>query len=98
MKPFKIFVILACLCFSIRALPSAIISRDTNIVVTDYLNVPGPLTFDSSVLELAWSSHPNTKLYIQEYISNGARLDQYNKMLFIQVFRDNVSIEKVIET
>jgi hypothetical protein len=53
--------------------------------IKDYLNVPGPLLFDNTHYDLAWSSHPSNNYYAQEYIPEGDNIDNFNKMILINV-------------
>jgi hypothetical protein len=57
--------------------------------VKDYLNVPGPLMFDNINYNLAWSSHPADNYYLQEYIPQSDSIDNFNKMILINVIVSN---------
>jgi hypothetical protein len=65
--------------------------------VKDYLNVPGPLMFDNANYNLAWSSHPNANYYMQEYIPQGDNLDNFNKMVLINlIVSDSIKLDDVV--
>ncbi|MEP6466008.1 MAG: hypothetical protein ABJB05_06865 [Parafilimonas sp.] len=65
--------------------------------IKDYLNVPGPLTFDNTNYNLAWSSHSADNYYIQEYIPQGDNLDSFNKMVLINVIiSDSIKLNEVV--
>ena len=69
---------------------------DTNKITMDYLNVPGPLTFENLTFNLVWSSHPTTALYIQEYIQDKELAAHYTRMLLIQLIVDTQKIENLL--
>src|SRR5579871_178830 len=65
--------------------------------VKDYLNVPGPLTFDNTNYNLAWSSHPSENYYMQEYIPQSDSIDNFNKMILINIITSNsIKIDEVV--
>jgi hypothetical protein len=65
--------------------------------VKDYLNVPGPLTFDNINYNLAWSSHPADNYYLQEYIPQEDNLDNFNKMVLINaIISDSIKLDDVV--
>lgn len=53
--------------------------------VTEYLNVPGPIVLNKESFNLAWSSHPSTNYYKQEYIGSKDRLEKFKKMVMVEV-------------
>jgi len=53
--------------------------------VTDYLNIPGPVTFNKEVFKLTWSSHPSATYYKQEYIGAKDNAEQFKKMVMIEL-------------
>jgi hypothetical protein len=63
----------------------------------DYLSVKGPLNFNNTEFELAWSSNPNEVLYIQEYLPIGESLEMFNQMLTIQLFRNNITVSEAVD-
>jgi hypothetical protein len=64
--------------------------------VKEYLNVPGPLNLDKTLYNLAWSSHPNSHYFKQEYIPTGDDIEHFNKMVFIDVLTDTFTLEQVV--
>ena len=64
--------------------------------VIDYLNVPGPLTLDKTHYNLAWSSHPNSQYFKQEYIPTTDHIEHFNKMVFIDVLTDTFTLQEVV--
>jgi hypothetical protein len=65
--------------------------------VKDHLNVPGPLLFDSTHYDLAWSSHPSDNYYAQEYIPKGDSIDNFKKMILINVMvSDSIKLDDVV--
>jgi hypothetical protein len=55
---------------------------------TDYLSVPGPITFDKTTYNLIWTSHPSDNFYTQEYIPAGDTVEKFKTMVLIDVTRD----------
>ncbi|RTL59380.1 MAG: hypothetical protein EKK37_12680 [Sphingobacteriales bacterium] len=65
--------------------------------VKDYLNVPGPLTFDKTDYNLTWSSHPSDIYYMQEYIPKGDNIDKFKNMVLLNVIAsDSLKLEAVV--
>jgi hypothetical protein len=71
---------------------------DDNFIDTakDYLNVPGPINLDNTHYNLAWSSHPNSHYFKQEYIPTGDDIEHFSKMVFIDVLTDTFTLEEVV--
>lgn len=61
----------------------------------DYLNVPGPIGFDSAQYFLKWSSNPLTGYYKQEYLQKKDDFTNFNKMLLLE-YADGISTENAI--
>lgn len=64
--------------------------------ITEYLNIPGPITLDSKTYQLAWSSHPNENYFKQEYLSSNENLQKYNTMILIDFVKGNFEIKDAI--
>ncbi|MFD2555123.1 hypothetical protein [Sphingobacterium tabacisoli] len=62
----------------------------------DKIGVKGPLTFDKTVFNLAWSSNPNKGYYVQEYLPKGEKVENFNQMLSIQLLEADISINNVV--
>src|SRR5260221_4996738 len=95
MRHYTSITIFLCFCLSTRATPSTGDLFDT-VIVNDYLNVLGPVFFDGTTFNLAWSSHPKTGLYVQEYIPNQEQVERYSKMFLIQAIVDTLKIEQLL--
>jgi len=50
---------------------------------TDRIGVPGPLAFNKTAFNLAWTSKPSDNYYIQEYLPKGDNVDRFNQMISI---------------
>ena len=87
--------IFLCFYLSTKAAPSKGTLSDTTIV-TDYLNVQGPILFDGTTYALTWSSHPKTGLYVQEYVPTQEQVKHYSKMFLIQAITDTLKIEQLL--
>lgn len=64
---------------------SAVSFAQANKTVTDYLGIPGPVTLNKINYSLAWSSHPSSTYYKQEYIPAGEKVERFNKMILVEV-------------
>lgn len=62
----------------------------------DYLNVPGPVSFNNTVFQLVWSSNPNANYYKQEYIPSGETAEKYNQMLLLEVVIGNLTVKDAV--
>ena len=47
--------------------------------ITEYLNVPGPIVFNKDSFKIAWSSHPSSNYYKQEYIGSKDKIEKFKK-------------------
>ena len=71
--------------------------KDKEDEVKDYLNVPGPIIFDKTNYNLAWSSHPADNYYIQEYIPQDENIDNFNKMVLINaIVSDSIKLDEFV--
>ncbi|GAB2549260.1 hypothetical protein [Rufibacter soli] len=58
---------------------------------TDYLNIPGPISFNQTTFHLAWSSNPNPSYFKQEYIPAGESAEKFNQMVLLEVVTGNLT-------
>ncbi len=65
-------------------------------VVTDYLNVPGPVLFGNANYYLAWSSRPVDNYYKQEYLAKGDSLEHFSKLVLIDVLEDTIKPKELV--
>jgi len=61
-----------------------------NKPITEYLNVPGPIILNKDSFKLAWSSHPSSNYYKQEYIGSKDKLEKFKKMVTVEVLTGDV--------
>lgn len=52
---------------------------------TDYLHVPGPISFKQKEYFLSWSSHPSENYYKHEYLPKGESAEDYHQMIMLEV-------------
>lgn len=64
--------------------------------VTEYLNIPGPITIDSKTYYLAWGSHPNDNYYKQEYLTSNDNIEKYNTLIMIDFVKGNFKVEDAV--
>ncbi|MEP7236339.1 MAG: hypothetical protein ABI685_00675 [Ferruginibacter sp.] len=77
----------------------AIIAHGQNSkTVTEYLNVPGPITINNESFSLAWSSHPSATYYKQEYIGAKDKLEHFKKMVLVEVLTGNAKAADLAQT
>lgn len=62
----------------------------------DRINVPGPIKFNSTIYDLAWSDKPRDTYYIQEYLPAGESVESFNQMLSIHFFDVEITIEEAV--
>lgn len=63
----------------------------------DRLGVKGPLEFNKTNFNLAWTDHPNDNYYIQEYLPIGEKTDRFNQMLTIHLFDTDINVEEAVK-
>jgi len=50
----------------------------------DLLGVPGPVSFQNTQFDLAWTSHPTADYFKQEYLPAGQTPEHFNDMFIIE--------------
>jgi len=68
----------------------------TTKIPTDYLGVPGPISFDKSPYKLVWTSHPTENYYKQEYLSKGEKIEKYKQLILLEVLTGNSKLKDVV--
>lgn len=63
--------------------------------IIDYLSTGTELNFNNEKYELAWSSHPNTTYFKQEYLRKSDKLEKYEKMLMVEAIKTTLNPENV---
>lgn len=63
---------------------------------TDYLKVPGPINFNNTAFNLAWSSNPNANYFKQEYVPAGEVVEKYNQMVLLEVVLGDLTVEDAV--
>jgi hypothetical protein len=64
----------------------------------DRLGVKGPLSFDNSVYNLSWSSHPSPDYFKQEYLPKGDNADKFKSMLMVEVATGNIAVKSAMDS
>lgn len=62
----------------------------------DYMQVPGPLTFDNTTYHLAWSSKPTDNYFKQQYLAHGDSMAHYSKMLVMDILIDTIKPKSLV--
>jgi hypothetical protein len=60
--------------------------------VVNYYGISETITFSKMNYNLAWSSHPNTQYYKQEYIPQGNNIERYNDMIIIDFIQRDIPV------
>jgi len=63
----------------------------------DRLGIPGPLDFDGTSYDLAWSSHPSPAYYKQEYLPAGQGSANYTSMLIVELVDSAASVASAVK-
>lgn len=62
----------------------------------DRIGVAGPLVFNDTVFNLAWTAHPDETYYAQEYLPEGENVETFDQMLAVHVFLKDVKPKKAV--
>jgi len=65
-------------------------------VPTDRIGVKGPLKFDKTDFNLAWTDKPRDTYFIQEYLPAGEKPESFNRMLTIHIFDSDMSANNAV--
>ncbi|MDR2149202.1 MAG: hypothetical protein LBE91_22405 [Tannerella sp.] len=63
----------------------------------DRMGVKGPLKFNGINFNLAWTDRPRDTYYIQEYLPDGERVENFNQLLTIHILDTDVSLPRAVE-
>lgn len=85
---YKIFILCFAICLSQRgfAVQKAI----------DYLGVGEKIEFAGQDYYLAWSSHPKSNFYKQEYILKNDQLPNYKRMIMVDFLAEDIEIKSAV--
>jgi hypothetical protein len=72
-------------------------AQTTNSPV-DYLNVPGPISFNNTSYNLSWTSHPSETYYKQEYLVKGDNADKFKTMLLLEVLTGATNLKNIADS
>lgn len=68
------------------------------IAQEELLGIPGPIVFEETEFELAWTSHPAETYYKQEYVPAGEAVESYVQMFMIDVLTEGQTPEGAAAT
>ena len=63
---------------------------------TEYMGVPGPVTFDKTLYYLTWSSHPSDNYYKQEYLAKGESVDKFKKLILLEMLTGDTKLKDIV--
>lgn len=64
---------------------------------TERIGLKGPINFNNTEFNLAWSQKPNASYYVQEYLPKKETLEKFNELITVNVFVLDVSVEQAIQ-
>lgn len=65
--------------------------------VKDYLGVPGPVEFNKTKFNLAWTSHPSATYYKQEYTTAQETPEKFTKMIMIEAVSGEFKLQDIVK-
>ena len=71
------------------------IAQSTKVPI-DYLQNPGPISFDKISYRLNWSSHPSDNFYKQEYLVKGDDENRFKTMLLLDVITGSDKLQDIV--
>jgi hypothetical protein len=81
----------------LRRLPALVVALAALLVPAlaqeDAIGIPGPIDFEQTRFELAWTSHPNPAYYKQEYLPQGQSVDGYEQMFMVDLLTEGATPE-----
>lgn len=60
------------------------------------LGIAGPLRFQQTAFNLAFSSHPTASFYLQEYLPKGETMDHFTRLLTVRVTNQNTDVKQLV--
>ncbi|HMR39766.1 MAG TPA: hypothetical protein PKA90_04995 [Ignavibacteria bacterium] len=63
----------------------------------DRIGVEGPLSFNNTSFNLAWSDKARDNYYIQEYLPAGEQVESFVQMMSLHVFLIDMSIDDAVQ-
>ena len=68
-----------------------------NKPLKEYLNVAGPISFDKGYYSLAWTSHPSSTYYKQEYLEKSDNLGKFKRLVMLEVLVGKINVKEIVE-
>jgi hypothetical protein len=63
----------------------------------DRIGVKGPLTFNETSFNLAWTDKPNDTYFIQEYLPKDEKVESFNQMLTLHLFDKDIKVKNAVK-
>ena len=57
---------------------------------------PAAITFNNTLYNLSWSSHPSANYYKHEYLPKGQAAEKFKSMILLEVVTGNVEIKDIV--
>lgn len=64
----------------------------------NYLTIPGPITVQNQVYQLAWWSHPDASLYKHEYLAAGDQFPNYKSLITVDFVVTPSTVDQAVST
>ncbi len=76
---------------------AALLVSFTANTTKDYLNLETPLEYNDTEFYLAWSDQPRHNYYVQEYLPEGEKLENFNQMMHMNLFLTDLSVKETVQ-
>jgi hypothetical protein len=70
--------------------------KDKDPIVKNYLGIQGPIQYNNSPFDLAWSSHPGENYFKQEYLLPDEKPETFTQMLLLEALVGSISLEEAV--
>lgn len=73
-----------------------LLAAQQNKPMTDFFHLGNSITFGGKPFYLAWTSHPASHFYKQEYIPKGEVITKFSDMILIDIVTGNQNIKEIV--
>ncbi len=70
--------------------------KDKDPVIKNYLGIQGPIQYNNSSFDLAWSTHPDENYFKQEYLLPNEKPEIFTQMLLLEALVGSISLEEAV--
>lgn len=65
--------------------------------VIERIGLKGPIDFNKTEFNLAWSQKPNANYFVQEYVPKNETVEKFNELITVNVFVLNTTVENAVQ-